>query len=156
MLAGAARHRGASADVVVDLDVGGAKTGQEPGEPAAKFAKWITETDGLRFRGIQGYEGHLQISTPDFNLRKTKTFEALGKITATISRAQGARDHPGDSNVRRDGHVQHLRRVPRRDRHPAGLLHLHGPQVWRDRVCRDRLREVHDRARDGDQRAHSY
>ena len=84
MLARTARHRGMTADVVVDLDVGGNKTGQPPGEPAARFAKWIMETDGLRFRGIQGYEGHLQISTPDFEERKTKAMEALGKITATI------------------------------------------------------------------------
>lgn len=84
LLAAAARRRGMTADVLVDLDVGGAKTGQEPGPQAARFAKWVTETEGLRFRGIQGYEGHLQISTPDFEERKAKAALSLGKITATI------------------------------------------------------------------------
>jgi D-serine deaminase-like pyridoxal phosphate-dependent protein len=89
MLARAARHRGMAAEVLVDLDVGGNKTGQVPGEPAAKFAKWITETEGLKLRGIQGYEGHLQISTPDFEQRRVKTLEALGKITATVAALKG-------------------------------------------------------------------
>jgi D-serine deaminase-like pyridoxal phosphate-dependent protein len=84
MLAAAARHRGATVDVLVDVDVGANKTGQQPGEPAAKFARWITETDGLRFRGLQCYEGHLQISTPDFEERKSKAMVSLGMITSTI------------------------------------------------------------------------
>lgn len=84
MLAEAARHRGTSADVLVDVDLGGNKTGQQPGEPAARFARWVTETEGLRFRGLQCYEGHLQVSTPDFEQRKAKAMEALGRITTTI------------------------------------------------------------------------
>jgi D-serine deaminase-like pyridoxal phosphate-dependent protein len=84
MMAGAARHRGLTVDVVVEVDIGNHKTGQEPGEPAARFSKFISETEGLRFKGIMGYEGHLQISTPSFEERKPGTFEALGKVTKTV------------------------------------------------------------------------
>ena len=92
MLAKAARHRGMTADVVVELDVGGNKTGQQPGEPAAKFAKWVTADRRTPVQGHQGYEGHLQISTPDFEERKTKAMEALGKTSprpSTRSKALG-------------------------------------------------------------------
>jgi D-serine deaminase-like pyridoxal phosphate-dependent protein len=85
MLAKASRHRGMTADVVVEVDIGANKVGQQPGEPAAKFARWVTETEGLRLRGIMGYEGHLQISTPDFNERKAKALTALGNVTKTLS-----------------------------------------------------------------------
>lgn len=85
MLAAAARHRGMKADVIVEVNVGINKAGQEPGEPAAKFCKWVTETEGLKFRGVMGYEGHLQISTPNFDERRTKAQTALGGMTNTLS-----------------------------------------------------------------------
>jgi len=85
MLAKAARHRGMAADVIVEVDIGINKSGQQPGEPAAKFARWVTQTEGLRFKGIMGYEGHLQISTPNFEERKAKAMVALGGVTKTIN-----------------------------------------------------------------------
>jgi D-serine deaminase-like pyridoxal phosphate-dependent protein len=85
MLARAARHRGMTADVVVEIDIGANKVGQQPGEPAAKFARWVTQTEGLRLRGIMGYEGHLQISTPNFDERKAKALTALENVTKTLT-----------------------------------------------------------------------
>lgn len=85
MLAKAARHRGMAVDVIVEVDIGINKSGQQPGESAAKFARWVTQTEGLRFRGIMGYEGHLQISTPNFEERKAKAMVALGGVTKTIN-----------------------------------------------------------------------
>jgi 3-hydroxy-D-aspartate aldolase len=84
MLAKAARHRGMVADVIVEIDIGAHKAGQQPGEDAAKFSRWVSETEGLKFRGIMGYEGHLQVSTPSFEERKTKAGTALGNVTKTI------------------------------------------------------------------------
>jgi D-serine deaminase-like pyridoxal phosphate-dependent protein len=85
MLAKAARHRGMTADVIVEIDVGANRTGQQPGEPAAKLAKWVTQTEGLRLRGIMGYEGHLQVSTPDFDERKARALGCLGNVTKTLA-----------------------------------------------------------------------
>jgi len=85
MLASAARRRGLTADVIVEVNIGNNKSGQEPGEPAAKFARWVTETEGLRLRGIMGYEGNIQLNTPNFDERKTKALAALDGMTQTIS-----------------------------------------------------------------------
>ena len=85
LLASAARHKGLSANVVVEINVGNNKTGQGPGELAARFSQWISNLEGLRFRGIQGYEGHLQLSKPNFEERKKEAQISLQKITDTIS-----------------------------------------------------------------------
>ena len=54
-----ARDRRVELNVVVDIDLGLKRCGVAPGEPAVALAKFATE-QGLRFRGIMGYEGHLQ------------------------------------------------------------------------------------------------
>lgn len=46
-------------DVLVDVNVGQERTGVLP-EGAGELAACITSLPGLRFRGIQAYEGHLQ------------------------------------------------------------------------------------------------
>jgi D-serine deaminase-like pyridoxal phosphate-dependent protein len=84
LLAKAAKSRGLVADVVVEINVGNNKTGQEAGEAAAKFSAWVSKLEGLRFRGIQGYEGHLQLSIPNFEERKKAADVALGKISETL------------------------------------------------------------------------
>jgi D-serine deaminase-like pyridoxal phosphate-dependent protein len=89
MLARGARHRGMTADVIVEVDVGANRTGQQPGEPAAKLAKWVTQTEGLRLRGIMGYEGHLQVSTPDFEERKVKALACMANVTKTLAAMKG-------------------------------------------------------------------
>jgi D-serine deaminase-like pyridoxal phosphate-dependent protein len=85
MLGKAAARRGLSVDVLVEVNVGNNKAGQEPGEPAAKFASWISRQDGLKFRGLQCYEGNLQLSIPAFQTRKEKAMPELQKVTDTIN-----------------------------------------------------------------------
>jgi 3-hydroxy-D-aspartate aldolase len=45
-------------DVLVDVDVGGRRTGVQPGEPAVSLARHVARHRSLRFRGLQGYAGH--------------------------------------------------------------------------------------------------
>ncbi len=52
--------RGLEIPVLVDINVGQNRTGTEPGEPALDLARSIVETNGVRFAGLQGYEGHCQ------------------------------------------------------------------------------------------------
>jgi len=85
MLAKAAKHRGLQVDVLVEVNIGNNKAGQEPGEPAAKFASWVSKQDGLKFKGLQCYEGNLQLSIPDFDKRKEQAAATLQKITITIN-----------------------------------------------------------------------
>jgi D-serine deaminase-like pyridoxal phosphate-dependent protein len=85
MLAKAATRRGLTVDVLVEVDVGNNKAGQQPGEPAAKFASWVSRQEGIRFAGLQCYEGNLQLSYPNFDERKKLAVPTLEKITKTIT-----------------------------------------------------------------------
>jgi D-serine deaminase-like pyridoxal phosphate-dependent protein len=58
-----ARDTHAELNVVVDVDLGLKRCGVQPGEPAVALAKQIVAS-GLKFRGLMGYEGHLQPLPP--------------------------------------------------------------------------------------------
>ena len=57
-LARAMASRGLTLDVLIDIDVGGRRTGAQPGEPALALARAVGKHRGLRLRGLQGYAGH--------------------------------------------------------------------------------------------------
>ncbi|MEP7003456.1 MAG: DSD1 family PLP-dependent enzyme [Chloroflexota bacterium] len=58
-LSDAMRRAGLVLDVLVDVNVGQERTGVVPGD-AGELGACIASLDGLRLRGIQAYEGHLQ------------------------------------------------------------------------------------------------
>jgi D-serine deaminase-like pyridoxal phosphate-dependent protein len=58
-----ARNRKADVNVLVDIDLGLKRCGVPPGAAAVSMARTIVE-HGLRFKGIMGYEGHLQPLLP--------------------------------------------------------------------------------------------
>jgi D-serine deaminase-like pyridoxal phosphate-dependent protein len=58
-----ARKQGKPLSVLVDINVGLNRCGVQPGESACRLAKSAVEK-GLRFRGLMGYEGHLQVLPP--------------------------------------------------------------------------------------------
>lgn len=62
-LARAQRNSKVSLNVVVDVDLGMDRCGVQMGEPAIQLAKFAVD-QGLRFRGLMGYDGHLQALTP--------------------------------------------------------------------------------------------
>jgi D-serine deaminase-like pyridoxal phosphate-dependent protein len=84
LMAKASNRRGIKADVLVEVNVGANKMGAEPGEQAARLCSWVSNADGLTFKGIMGYEGHLQLSIPDFKERRAKVFAAFDGITRTL------------------------------------------------------------------------
>ncbi|HXJ81838.1 MAG TPA: DSD1 family PLP-dependent enzyme [Candidatus Methylomirabilis sp.] len=45
-------------NVLVDIDVGGRRTGVQPGEPAVELAQVVRHQPALNLRGLQGYAGH--------------------------------------------------------------------------------------------------
>ncbi|MFN7993878.1 MAG: DSD1 family PLP-dependent enzyme [Bryobacteraceae bacterium] len=59
-----ARKRRIPLSVVVDCNVGLNRCGVMPGEAACRLAKRVAAEEGLRFRGLMGYEGHLQALPP--------------------------------------------------------------------------------------------
>jgi len=62
-LARAARDRKVQVEFVVDIDIGLKRCGVPPGADAMELAKFAVE-QGLRLRGIMGYDGHLQALPP--------------------------------------------------------------------------------------------
>jgi D-serine deaminase-like pyridoxal phosphate-dependent protein len=57
-LARAAAEDGVTLDVLIDVDVGGRRTGAQPGEPAVALGRDVMRRPSLRLRGLQGYAGH--------------------------------------------------------------------------------------------------
>jgi len=65
-MAAAGRPRGCPLSVLVDINVGLNRTGVRPGLPALELARLVLK-EGLRFRGLMGYEGHVahQLEGPE-------------------------------------------------------------------------------------------
>jgi D-serine deaminase-like pyridoxal phosphate-dependent protein len=59
-LSAAASAAGLTLGVLVEVNVGQERCGVEPGAPAAELAARVAALPGLRFEGLQGYEGNLQ------------------------------------------------------------------------------------------------
>ncbi len=70
-------------NLLVDVDLGLKRCGVAPGEPAAALAKTVVES-GLRFRGLMGYEGHLQALPPGPEKQRVVT-EAMRTLATTKS-----------------------------------------------------------------------
>jgi D-serine deaminase-like pyridoxal phosphate-dependent protein len=81
-IAQAARTAGSTIGVLVEVDTGMNRCGVEPGEPALALARHVHASKGLRFVGLQGYDGHLQLIA-DPAERQAKCHEALAKLVGT-------------------------------------------------------------------------
>jgi len=78
-LAAAFAHAEKPLKLLVDLDVGLARTGIESGARAAALAKMIAHAPGLAFAGLQAYAGHLMhLESP--NERRAKSLEAMAAL----------------------------------------------------------------------------
>jgi D-serine deaminase-like pyridoxal phosphate-dependent protein len=85
-----AKEYGTEIGVLVDINVGQFgkldgvldRCGVLPGEPAVSLAKKVTETKGLRFLGLMGYEGGMG-RFPEFEKRKEATREAMKPLVDT-------------------------------------------------------------------------
>jgi D-serine deaminase-like pyridoxal phosphate-dependent protein len=88
-LSQAARAAGTTVGVLVEVDIGMGRCGVEPGEPALVLARRIKERPGLKFLGLQGYDGHLQL-LPDAAERRTKCLQGLEQLVGTRRRIEQA------------------------------------------------------------------
>ncbi len=95
ILGRAARHRGLTVGVLVEIDVGQKRTGAEPGVGAAKLAAEVSRTEGLEFKGLMGYEGFLQLSIPELEKRKIAVHKALAGITESLKALKKIGLEPG-------------------------------------------------------------
>ena len=81
-LAAAAQAAGATIGVLVEVNVGMNRCGVEPGEPALALARVVAASKGLRFLGLQGYEGHL-VMHPSPEERREKALADMAKLVET-------------------------------------------------------------------------
>lgn len=89
-LAAAAQSYGATVDVLVEVDVGGARCGAQPGAPAARLAEAAARARGLEFKGIQAYYGGAQhYRTPDARRLAIEKAAAATKETIDALDAAG-------------------------------------------------------------------
>jgi len=72
-------------DVIIEIDVGMGRGGVRSPDEAVDLAKHLTSLSGLRFRGVQGYEGHCMLE-PDRELRVKKAREAMDYIGTVLDR----------------------------------------------------------------------
>ncbi|MCI0379490.1 MAG: DSD1 family PLP-dependent enzyme [Gemmataceae bacterium] len=81
-LSAAMQQAGVTLGVLVEVDIGMARCGVAPGEPALALAKFIAQQRGLRFDGLQGYDGHLQL-LDNAEEKRAKAVHGLEQLVGT-------------------------------------------------------------------------
>lgn len=77
-----AKTFGVRPDVVIEVDVGQGRCGVAPGEQALVLAKGVMSADWLNFKGLQGYQGNIQM-TRSFSDREIATRHAASFLNNT-------------------------------------------------------------------------
>ncbi|AWM35752.1 D-threonine aldolase [Gemmata obscuriglobus] len=88
-LSAAAVAEGTQIRALVEVDIGMARCGVPPGAAAVELAQTVAALPGLRFYGLQGYDGHLQM-LPDYESRQAQSLagaEALADTRRQVERA---------------------------------------------------------------------
>ena len=76
-------------NVLVDVDVGGRRTGAMPGEPALALARAVVAQRALRLRGLQGYAGHCA-HVIGWSARREASHKAMAPLMETRRLLEGA------------------------------------------------------------------
>lgn len=84
-LEAAAKRHAATLEVLVEIDVGAARCGVAPGEPAVPLAQKIDAAPHLKFAGLQAYQGKAQ-HVHDYNKRKALIENAVAMTRETVER----------------------------------------------------------------------
>jgi D-serine deaminase-like pyridoxal phosphate-dependent protein len=79
---GVATESGVCIPVLLEVDIGMKRCGVPPGTPACELARELSRLPGLRFDGLQAYEGHV-VDLPDPAERRRKTCDAVAQVIET-------------------------------------------------------------------------
>ncbi|MGH8022406.1 MAG: DSD1 family PLP-dependent enzyme [Limisphaerales bacterium] len=82
MLSAHAAAAGVTLGVLVEVDIGMGRCGVAPGQPAVDLAALAASLPGLKFKGLQGYEGHC-VDLRDAGERVRQTRVAIEQLVAT-------------------------------------------------------------------------
>jgi 3-hydroxy-D-aspartate aldolase len=76
-------------DVLIDIDVGGRRTGAQPGDAAVALGRLVTSKSSLRLRGLQGYAGQCA-HVVGWEARRRASQEAMAPLMDTRRRFESA------------------------------------------------------------------
>ena len=81
--------RGIEIAIFVDVNVGQERTGVDAGPDVVRLVELVCKTKGLRFAGLQGYEGHSQTRMPETERRALAraAYDRLGDTKVLIKDA---------------------------------------------------------------------
>ena len=82
-LSAAALKHGVTIECLVEIDCGAGRCGVSWGDPVVALAKKIAASDGLKFSGLQAYQGAAQ-HVHDFEERKGKIDTAIRQVSDTV------------------------------------------------------------------------
>ncbi len=82
-LSAAATKHDTQIEVLVEIDCGAGRCGVVAGQPVVDIAKAVDAAEGLKFAGIQAYQGAMQ-HLKSFEERKAKTGIAIDMVKVTI------------------------------------------------------------------------
>jgi D-serine deaminase-like pyridoxal phosphate-dependent protein len=88
-IARAARDASVEVGVLVDVDVGLPRCGVAPGEPALELARRVDATEGVRLRGMMGYEGHV-VAIEDREEREARAAKAMDRLLSSVRMVRDA------------------------------------------------------------------
>lgn len=88
-IAAAARAAGSTIGVLIEVDTGMDRAGVDSTAEAVELAGRIAELDGIRLRGLTGYEGHCSL-TPERELRREREQTAMGFLVETAEAVRSA------------------------------------------------------------------
>ncbi len=83
VLAAAAVRRGVQLECLVEIDCGAGRCGVVPGEAAVDLARRIDAADGLKFAGLQAYQGAAQ-HIREFAARRAAIESSIAQTHATV------------------------------------------------------------------------
>jgi D-serine deaminase-like pyridoxal phosphate-dependent protein len=84
----AAGRNGSQLEILVEVDVGMGRCGVRDPEAALRVAKSVAASRHLRFRGLQGYEGHC-MHEPDRSVREREAAAANSKLVQVVTHLSG-------------------------------------------------------------------
>jgi D-serine deaminase-like pyridoxal phosphate-dependent protein len=78
----AAQEASVTIGVLVEVDIGMNRGGVKSGKPVMDLVEIISRTPGIRFDGLQGYEGHI-VTLEDYEERKQLVVQAMKPLLET-------------------------------------------------------------------------
>lgn len=82
-LSAAAQRHGVEIECLVEIDCGAGRCGVEPGSAALDIAQEISTSDGLKFAGLQAYQGAAQ-HIRDYDERRRRLDSTIGQTRDTV------------------------------------------------------------------------